>query len=421
MTLARRMVHGLAGRAQRLWSDTRGNIGLMAALIGPGVILLAVGAIDLLAVRTAHSRLQSIADAGALAGAPQLSLATDGAGARERAESFVVAAMSEWADAPTYTGAYEVIDQGGQRAIQVVLRGHRPSFFGDLLPPGGWHFVGDATATSVGLVPLCVLITGDSRPRMLHIKESGRLRAPSCMVHSNRDILVQGGSITGQAVQAVTSATGTISPSPGTGAAVIDDPFANLDLDPARHICSAAARRQPLSLTQGVRRLPPGVHCGGLNAAGTATVYLEPGEHWFIGGHLRVSEDARLEGDNVVLFFDTASKFDFIDRGLVRLAGRTEGPYAGIVMGSTRDNRQDFTISSDHVESLLGVVYVPSARMIVEGSADVARDSAWTVIVADGMEMRGSPSLYINADYNASAVPVPAGVGPQAGRSRLLD
>jgi hypothetical protein len=421
MTLARRIARGLAGRAQRLWSDSRGNIGLMAALIGPGVIMVAAGAIDLLAVRAAHSRLQSVADAAALASAPHLSLATDGAGARERAASFVVGAMSEWAGAPTYTSSYEVIDQGGQRAIQVVLRGHRSSFFGDLLPPGGWHFVGDATATSVGLVPLCVLITGDSGARMLHIRESGRLRAPDCMVHSNHDILVRGGSIMGQAVQAVTSASGNISPAPGTGAALIEDPFANLDLDSDRRGCDSGASGMPTLLTEGVLRLSAGVHCGGLNAAGTATIQLEPGEHVFVGGSLRVSENARLEGDNVVLLFDAASKFDFIDQARVRLAGRKEGPLAGIVMGSTRDNRQHFVISSDHVESLLGVVYVPSARLIVEGSADVARDSAWTVIVADSMEMRGSPSLYINANYNASTVPVPAGVGPRAGGSRLVD
>ena len=422
MTTTVGILRGVMGLVRRLRSDSRGNIGLMAALIGPGVILLGVGAIDLLAVNTAQNRLQSIADAGALAGAPHLALATDGAGAKERAASFVAGEISQWEDAPRYTGSYEVIDQGGQRAIRVVLRGHRPSFFANMLPPGGWHFVGEATATSVGLVPLCVLVTGDDRPRMLHIKDTGRLTAPACMVHSNRDILVEGGAITGEAVQAVTSASGAISPSPGTGAALIDDPFANLDLDRERQLdCTLGALLQPLTLTLGVRRLPAGVHCGGLNISGTATVYLEPGEHWFLGGHLTVSDTARLEGDNVVLFFDTASKFDFLDNALVRLAGRTEGPYAGIVMGSTRDNRQNFTISSDHVESLLGVVYVPSARMVVEGTADVARDSAWTVIVADSLQMNGSPSLHINANYDATNVPVASGVGPRAGGSRLID
>ena len=104
----------------------------------------------------------------------------------------------------------------------------------------------------------------------------------------------------------------------------------------------------------------------------------------------------------MVLFFDKTSKFEFIDSALVRLSGRRTGEYTGIVMGATRDNTQDFIISSDNVESLLGVIYVPNALLLVEGRADVARESAWTVI------------------YNASNVPVPAGVGPRTGGSRLV-
>ncbi|MGZ9099558.1 MAG: TadE/TadG family type IV pilus assembly protein, partial [Brevundimonas sp.] len=197
----------------RLLRETRGSIALKFAFIGPAIFLLGVGAIDLLAVSTAQSRLQAIADAGALAGAPSLSLATDGAAARERAESFVAAEMSQWVDAPEYEGTYEIVEQAGQRAVRVLLRGHRPSFFANMLPPGGWRFQGDATASSVGLVPLCVLITKTRNSKVLNIKDSGRLAAPACMVHSNRDIVVEGGSITGAAVQAVTSASGRISPS----------------------------------------------------------------------------------------------------------------------------------------------------------------------------------------------------------------
>ncbi|WP_332676792.1 pilus assembly protein TadG-related protein [Brevundimonas sp.] len=422
MTVVGRILRRLGARLRRLRSDTRGNIALGFALIGPTVILLGVGAVDLFAVHTAQTRLQSIADAGALAGAPALALATDGAAAKERAAAFVTGAMSEWAEAPDFEGTYEIVNQGGQRAIHVVLRGHRPSFFANMLPPGGWNFSGDATATSLGLVPLCVLVTGGSQTKVLNVNDTGRLTAPACMVHSNRDILVAGGSITAAAVQAVTSATGAISPSPGTGAARIDDPFANLDLTRNRGLdCPIGALLEPLKLAVGITRLRPGVHCGGLEMSGTGTLILEPGEHWFLGGKLVIKDTARLEGDDVVLFFDKASKFDFIDSALVRLSGRTTGPYAGIVMAATRDNPQDFIISSDNVESLLGVIYVPAARLLVEGKADVARDSAWTVIVARMLQMNGSPSLFINANYNATNVPVPEGVGPHTGGSRLIE
>jgi hypothetical protein len=273
-------------------------------------------------------------------------------------------------------------------------------------------------------VPLCVLVTGETGAKLLNVKDSSRMNAPACLVHSNRDILVEGGMIDAAMVQAVTTAGGMISPSPSLGAASIEDPFANLDIDRARGLgllCTVADLLNRVQVSSGVHNVPAGRHCGGIEASGTARVVLAPGEHFFLKGSLVVKENARLEGQDVVLFFDTASKFDFTDNAMVALDGRKSGPYAGIVMGSTRDNRQDFIISADNVESLLGVIYVPSARLIVEGDADVARDSAWTVIVAKEVQLKGSPSLYINANYDASNVPVPAGVGPRAGGARLIE
>jgi len=42
----------------------------------------------------------------------------------------------------------------------VAVDGHRPSFFANLLPPGGWNIHTQATAATVGRIPLCVLSSG---------------------------------------------------------------------------------------------------------------------------------------------------------------------------------------------------------------------------------------------------------------------
>ena len=414
---------GIISWATRFVRDSRGSVALKAALILPAVLMMGAGAFDLTQVQASRIRLQDIADSAALAAANDLSLATDGSNAKERARAYVDAHLDEWGDqAPTVEALYEVLDVDGQRAIQVRLNGHRPSFFASLLPPGGWHFNAQSTATTMGMVPLCVLVTGEKGDKLLRIKDSGRMHAPACLVHSNRDIVVEGGSITAAAAQAVTSATGAIHPMAGTGAAAIADPFSDLDLSQTRKLlCSVIDLLKPIKVSSGVHYVDPGKHCGGIEASGTARIILSPGDHFFLGGHLTVKESARLEGEDVVLFFDKASKFDFKDQAVINLDGRKSGLYAGMVMGGTRDNTQHFVISSDHVEALLGVIYVPSAKLIVEGKADVARESAWTVIVAEGVELKGSPSLFINANYDASDVPVPSGVGPRTGGSRLLD
>ncbi len=416
-----RFHRALPGLARRFAASEVGSIALKTALILPCLVTLCAGALDLTHVQATKARLQDIADSTALASASKLGLATDGSNATEQARAYVQIHLAEWAQRPAVEESYEIVDVGGQRAIRVTLDANRPSFFANLLPPGGWNFRVESTATTMGMVPLCVLVTGSSGSKLLNVKDSSRIKAPACMVHSNRDIDVEGGSITAAAVQVVTSARGSISPAAGTGAAAIADPFEKLDLDfSKKQNCTKAEREKPLKVSSGTHYVSAGKHCGGIDASGTARIRLDPGDHFFLGGHLVVKEDARLEGADVVLFFDKASKFEFKDRAMVSLDGRKTGPYAGMVMGGTRDNTQDFIISADHVESLLGVIYVPSAKMIVEGKVDVARDSAWTVIVAEGIQLKGSPSLFINANYEVSDVPVPAGVGPRNGGSRLI-
>ena len=413
--------------------DVRGVIALKFALAVPAVALLAIGAIDLTAVNATRDRLQDVADSAALAGAPSLGLATDGAAARERASAFFQAQMTQWANPPKVEPNFSIIDQGGQRAIRVVLKGHRASFFGSMLPPGGWHFTAQATASTVGLVPLCVLVTGGSLDKGLSLRQSPRMSAPGCMVHSNQHIGVEGGSISAARVQAVGAATGVISPTPGTGAARISDPFADMALN-ANRPCdvNVAVGRRPgarrslststgIRVSSGVTRLAAGVHCGVMLFDGTSELILEPGDHWFIGSVLTISGSAKLTGRDVVLFFDKPSRFDFRGQAQVNLSGRESGPYAGMVMGATRDNIQKFSINADNVEALLGVIYIPEARLVIDGSANVARDSAWTVIVAKYLELKGSPTLYINANYNTSSVPVPSGVGPGTGGAHLVD
>lgn len=132
---------------ERFLRASGGSIALKFAFVGPAVFLLVVGGVDLLAVSRSQARLQVIAAGAATAGAQALAPEAD-ASARGRAAAFVAAEMRRWPDAPAYEAKYEIVDRAGQRALRVVLRGHRPSFLANMLPPGGWHFVGDASVAS---------------------------------------------------------------------------------------------------------------------------------------------------------------------------------------------------------------------------------------------------------------------------------
>ena len=94
---------------------------------------------------------------------------------------------------------------------------------------------------------------------------------------------------------------------------------------------------------------------------------------------------------------------------------------AGLVIAALPEHDEKITINSKRVERLEGAIYVPNAILEIGGTNDVARRSAWTVIVAASLMLTGSPNVFINADYGASDVPVPGGVGPRPGGSRLIN
>lgn len=134
---------------ERFLRETGGSIALKFAFVGPAVFLLAVGGVDLFAVTRSQDRMQTIANGAAAAGAEALNPASDIAAVRIRAAAFVAAEMRQWPGAPAHEAKYEIVDRAGGQAVRVVLRGHRPSFLANMLPPGGWHLVGDASATPV--------------------------------------------------------------------------------------------------------------------------------------------------------------------------------------------------------------------------------------------------------------------------------
>jgi hypothetical protein len=403
---------------QRLFRQTRGSIAIKFALAVPAIAMLSAGAIDLLAVMSAQTRLQAIADAAALAAAPALGLAADGATARGRAEAFVEAELSEWADAPTVEAEYEVIDEGDLRAIQVKLQGHRISFFANMLPPGGWRFQAEATAAPVGQTPLCVLATG-ARGSVIDLVGNTAISAPDCGVHANATITVKGAAgIKGRKIQAVLTASGNLDPLAGEGAASIADPFASMSF-PSLNGCLSGAPGQgnpKIYEDGGSHYLEPGIHCQPLTVKKSTTLVLLPGDHFF---RKNVSlQGGRLEGEDVFLFFDHGSDplFGGAD-ARVNLVGRKSGPYAGMVMATVAGNQPNIILPGRNVERLLGVVYIrhPNGYLEVSGSGAAAEDSAWTVIVATRIISSGNATIRINADYQSSDVPVPNGVGPNAG------
>jgi Flp pilus assembly protein TadG len=405
-TPARRF-RGLAAFTRRFWADRAGALAVTFAIWVPIGAVLVAGAIDLAAVNATHQAMRDVADAAALDGARQMGLISNTAVAA-RVNANVSAQLAGQANLSYSVNTTFNQDPG---RVTVAITGNRTSFFGNLLPPGGWSLSTSSTAEQMGTMPLCVLTTGTGSNDDIDLMNSSRMTAAGCLVHANSDIAVRQTSILSAGiVQAAGLASGQINPSPQSDAPQITDPFANMSMNPLLPLCLPVTTL----VANVVTTLLPGVHCGDIDVAQGGTLYLLPGEHYFLNGTLRLRQNARIQGSNVVLFFDSGSKFQFTESSDIRLQGRQSGPYAGFVLATTRNNTNTFEISSTAARELLGTVYIPNATLRVLGTSPIADQSAWTVIVAKTVRLEGSANLVINHNYAGSSVPVPGGVGPSA-------
>jgi hypothetical protein len=174
-------------------------------------------------------------------------------------------------------------------------------------------------------------------------------------------------------------------------------------------------------IEEGQTSISPGTYCGGIKMDKNAVVFAEPGIYIITGGKLDMGDKTQIRGESVSFYFaDDAATFDFKDKGLVELSAPKEGPMAGILFYENPNalRAREFKISSNSARKLLGTIYLPNAVLKIVGAGKVAEESAYTVIVADRVEIQQS-NLIVNADYASSDVPVPEGVGPNSTAVRL--
>lgn len=375
------------------------------------MLLISLGAIELTQVLLDKKLTQDTADAAALMGAGQLGVSP--AGVNQRAQNFALSELWNVANHAAVTASAVV---NGDGSFTVSVDTQRASFFGSLLPPGGFHTHVEATAKGANSTPICVLAlnsaglppTSSDAATLLHVAQSSTLSAPACLVHSNLGITVDAGQagLTASSVEAVAMATGAISPSPLQSAPPISDPFSSLNVEPPTSCASANPQNVNASQSQ---TLPAGMH-GALSASGSAVITLAPGEHYFCSA-VNMNDQSVLTGTDVVLVFDNNATLNLGGSSLANLSGRQSGPLAGFVLVTDREYSGTFTLQSDPISTLTGTVYLPNAALDVQGSSTGGAASPWTVVAAQALELEGSAQLVINANYAGSSVPVPAGVG----------
>lgn len=398
-------IESLRALGRRFLAAHCGGVAMITALSLPPLLLVSLGAIQIQAVFTDRNQSQDVADAAALWGAQQLTVTP--VGAEQRTKSFAESQLTPMQQTATVT---VVATKIGDTTMKVTVDTHRPSFFFNLMPAGGFYTHAEAVAEGVSQTPLCVMTFGNATSDKLELNNTSRMTAPQCLVHANEQIVVSGSAIlTANTIETGASAIGPMNPGASVGAPDMSDPFATLD------ITGGGVLSCPLGLLGDIvfassGTLPAGAHCGDVIVHNGQTLTLAPGEHFFARS-LELKNGAILLGDNVVLIFGANGFPNFKYGASIRLAGRQTGSLAGFVIVASRDRTNELKIEADHVEKLTGTVYVPNATLNIDGAGQAAQASDWTVMAAQALKLSNAPQVQINANYYGSDVPVPTGVG----------
>jgi Flp pilus assembly protein TadG len=421
-----------------------GGVAVLFGLAAPVLGLAVAGAIEYVTLTARQSAMQKAADAAAIAAAQQLRLsnASDTI-VLAVARSIVDTSLPRKTDVASRTEA----SVGDERtSVQVAVRETTSGVFGKMMSWPSMELTAKAKARLLGTRKLCLLTTDVGKDKVLNLDKNSSMTAPGCGVYSNSRNK-KGMSIEENArltASQICSSGGVeqkagavVTPSASPDCPQVPDPLATIPRPPA-----GACAETNLKIS-GIRSLSPGTYCGGIEISGTADVTLLPGVFVLDDGPLIVSGTARLTGRDVGIFFTGSKGGMRLDPGTsISLSAPKSGVMAGILFFEDRSvtapvppppgpkgevppppygsqPMRQYRITSNNAPLLLGTIYLPAGRLIIDASTPVAQRSAYTVIVTRQLELNSGPDLYLNSDYEGSDVPVPQGVGSRSGAVAL--
>ena len=418
------------GAAQRMTGSfakgTRGNVSFIFGMAAATLVVAGGGAVDYASMVAVRSNLQSAADAAATAAARELYLAN-------AKDSDVQAVAKQMAGAKLATNSgietYAVAATVGNRrtAVTATITAEPKVFFASLVGVSSKTLTVDATARIMGSGRICAIGLDPASVGAIRLEKSAKITARNCSVFSNsshsQGLKAHNSSrLTAEFTCTAGGYQGTASnfaPLPETDCPPIPDPLAQRT-PPSVGACT----KSKMTIDSGLVTLSPGVYCNGLKITKTAKVRLKPGIYIIKDGPLVVDKEAEFTGEYVGFYFtgDKAT-FKFTKDSLIKLGAPKSGPLAGLLFFGDRGNAlgKKYRIESNNARHLLGTIYLPNGDLEIEAKRPIADQSDYTVVVSYGIKMGDGPDLVLNANYDASDIPVPDGVGPVGGNIVLTE
>jgi hypothetical protein len=406
-----------------LLADEGGTVLVLFGLAVPVLLAGTSAAVEYASIINRRTALQSAADTAALAAAKELTLANSDSSVIATAKSAAVAklAMNGPGQAPNVAG--RVLDN--RNGVEVTIGETIPFMMGNYL---GWPkadvSVRAVARLSRGARRLCVVgleQTGEA----IRLEMDAKITAERCEVHAdskfdqaikafNNSVLKAERTCTAGGYKA--SKSSNFAPTPITDCPRIGDPLAGR-APPSVGSCTYTNK-----VVTSQETLDPGVYCGGLKVGTGGIASLRPGTYVMENGRLELDRYSAIYGENVGFYFrGQTSVLDIDPETFVSLTAPKTGAMAGILFFEDRaaSTGRTFRIASNYARKLLGTIYLPRGTLYIGSNKPVADQSAYTVVVARHIRMDAGPDLVLNTNYGGTDIPVPDGVGPNAGTDKI--
>ncbi len=445
-----------------LAKNTNGNVAMLTALFVPLVLAFAGGGVDFFRWNNERENLKQLADTLATRGAREFLLANATSSQIEAVINSVLdGGYSENYGFASVTKNVSIDMAEGAVSVRLTAPPTEGLILTNYMPFKLGHDI-TSTAVAMGGMNVCVVALEDVDGAAVSATTNSKLLADKCSIMSN-SISTEGVVSSGASkIQAgiICSAggaygnSGNYAPMPTLDCPAYADPLSEREaptvgscdfIDAAygekiTEVVDAAAKTvtgkagslvsqaaqglgggavnsliNSAGLSETTYTLDPGVYCGGLTVGALANVELNPGVYIIKNGPLLVGLGGKVSGENVSFYLvGDDSTFFFGPEAVLSLTAPKEGPLAGILFFEDRYAPADrvHRILSDDARVLLGTFYLSRGALLVASLLPVADRSAYTAIVAKKLQMAGNPTLVLNADYAATDIPVPEGVGP---------
>jgi hypothetical protein len=365
----------------------RGSVLVVLALSLPVLLLFLALVLDVGEFYDTRQRMQTAADAGALAGALEIyrgstSLVVSAAQEAAAANGFTygTAGVTVTVNQPPTNGGYA----GNARYVEVIVsQGQRPHFW------LGRSSVTVSARAVAGLRtrPTCIYqLDPATLPRALQLTSNSRLTASNCGIMVNsRDsgalYVANSSNVTAQEISIVggyrLASGGTVSPTPQTGVPVQPDPLQSLQ-PPAVGGCNFT---NITACTSGTRTYTPGVYCTnlanrGIRLSNNCRATFNPGTYVLRGGGMVVNNPRSVTGTGVN-FYNTGDNtypegpiaISVNPNRPVVLSARTTGALAHVLFFQDRNlNPATNMMTLSSSVSLTGILYFPTQALQITGS-----------------------------------------------------